>query len=165
MQIKNGEVIVRAPKNMTDSAISFFVEKHRDWAEKKLSTQNKAANNLPPFTSQELKRLKELASDVIPDRVAHYAKLMNVEYGNVTIRHQKTRWGSCSSKGNLNFNCLLLLAPTEVMDSVIIHELCHRREMNHSKRFYDLLLTYCPDYRSCKKWLKENGGKYLSRLK
>ncbi len=77
--------------------------------------------------------------------------------GNDAIRSQRTKWGSCSAKGNLSFNCLLMLAPPEFLDSIVVHELCHRKEMNHSKRFYAEVLRVFPEYRKWNKWLKENG--------
>ena len=83
---------------------------------------------------------------------------MGVTYGRISIREQKTRWGSCSSKGNLNFNWRLIFAPPEVLDYVVVHELAHRKEMNHSKAFYAIVESIMPDYRKWKKWLKENGG-------
>ena len=85
---------------------------------------------------------------------------MKVTYGRITIRDQKTRWGSCSSRGNLNFNWRLLLMPERVMDYVIVHELAHRREMNHSAAFWQIIETYLPDYRERRQWLKENGVRY-----
>ena len=85
-------------------------------------------------------------------------------YGNITIRNQRTRWGSCSAKGNLNFNCLLCLAPPGVLDAVVVHELCHRLEMNHSKRFYEEVLRVYPDYYKDHGWLKEHGSELLGRL-
>jgi predicted metal-dependent hydrolase len=101
---------------------------------------------------------------VIPERAAHYAALMGVTYGRITIRAQKTRWGSCSSKGNLSFNCLLMLAPPEVLDSVVVHELCHLRVMNHSERFYAEVLRVFPEYREKHGWLKDNGDMLLAML-
>ena len=82
------------------------------------------------------KKLASKALDYIPGRVKYYADIIGVTYGKITIRNQKTRWGSCSSKGNLNFNCLLMLMPPEVIDYVVVHELCHRKQMNHSKAFW-----------------------------
>lgn len=117
-----------------------------------------------PFTEAEIKALAEKARIVIPQKVRHYAPLIGVDYGRITIRSQRTRWGSCSSKGNLNFNCLLMLFPDDVIDCVVVHELCHRKHMNHSAQFYAELEKAYPEYRRCQKWLKENGGAYIRRL-
>ena len=87
--------------------------------------------------------------------------MLGVTYGRITIRNQRSKWGSCSSKGNLNFNCLLMLTPPEVIDS----ELCHRKEMNHSERFYAEVLRIFPDYYKWNKWLKENGGAIIARMR
>lgn len=116
---------------------------------------------MPP---EELKALTERAKQVFPARAAYYAPLVGVSYGRITVRHQRTRWGSCSSKGNLNFNCLLMLAPPEVIDSVVVHELCHRKEMNHSKRFYAEVLRVFPEYRKWQKWLRMNGRALMRRM-
>lgn len=160
IQIKNGSVIVRVPLKMSDADVNLFVEKHRAWIEKQLEKYDKFAN-LPKLTKEEILHLTEKACKIIPERVEYYSKQMNVTYGKVTIRHQKTRWGSCSSKGNLNFNCLLMLAPIGVLDSVIVHELCHLKEMNHSKRFYNEVLRVYPDYYKWHNWLKENGDSLM----
>ena len=116
------------------------------------------------LTEAEIDELKARAAKVIPERVAYFAGIVGVSYGRITIRCQKTRWGSCSSKGNLNFNCLLMLAPPEVLDSVVVHELCHLKEMNHSKAFYDEVLRAYPNYREDHKWLKEHGSELMSRV-
>ena len=112
----------------------------------------------------EIKDLTKKAAIVIPEKVKKYARIIGVDYGRISIRHQRTRWGSCSSKGNLNFNCMLMLFPDEVIDYVVVHELCHRKHMNHSERFYKEVEGAYPEYRKWRKWLKENGGLYLSRL-
>ena len=104
------------------------------------------------------------AAEVIPQRVAYFAQKIGVTYGRITIRNQKTRWGSCTAEGNLNFNCLLMEAPPEVLDSVVVHELCHRKEMNHSERFYAEVLRVFPDYWAQDKWLKENGHMLMAML-
>ena len=116
------------------------------------------------LTEAEIDELKARAAEVIPARVSYYAQIVGVEYGRITIRCQKTRWGSCSSKGNLNFNCLLMLAPPEVLDSVVVHELCHLKEMNHSKAFYDEVLRAYPNYKQDHQWLKEHGSELMSRV-
>ena len=153
LQIKDGKVIVRAPMRMPKAAIHAFVIKHADWIEAHLA-KAAAGQSLPKLSERELEELAKQAKRTIPARVAHYAAMLGVEYGRITIRTQKTRWGSCSSKGNLNFNCLLMLAPPEVLDSVVVHELCHLYEFNHSLRFWAMVEAQLPDYKAWKKWLK-----------
>ena len=85
-------------------------------------------------------------------------------YGRITIRNQRSRWGSCSSQGNLNFNCLLMLSPPEVIDYVVAHELCHRKEMNHSPKFWAEVERVMPDYKQRQKWLKDNGTAIMTRI-
>lgn len=97
--------------------------------------------------------LRQKAKEYIPVRVKQIAGELGISYGKVTIRNQKTRWGSCSAKGNLSFNLKLMMYEKRVIDYVIIHELCHRKEMNHSKRFWNLVENYMPDYRVFKKQL------------
>jgi predicted metal-dependent hydrolase len=116
------------------------------------------------LTMEEIRSLAGKAMEVIPRRVAHYAPIVGVSYGRITIRNQKTRWGSCSGKGNLNFNCLLMLAPPEVLDYVVVHELCHRREMNHSPRFWALVEQVLPDWRQRRQWLKTHGDALMRRM-
>ncbi len=164
IQIKDGQVIFRIPKLMNDAELKSFAEKHSKWIEKQLENQKAAMDSVKdvkPMAKEELEQLAARALEIIPPRVEYYAKKLNVSYGRITVRNQKTRWGSCSSKGNLNFNCLLMLAPMEVLDSVIVHELCHRKEMNHSKSFYSLVLSVYPDYYKHHNWLKENGDRLL----
>ena len=163
LQIKAGEVIVRAPYSMTEADIAAFVARHEDWARKKLAVMQ-AKPSGPMLTEEGIRLLTERARDIIPPRVAYYASLIGVDYNRVTVRHQKTKWGSCSGKKNLNFNCLLLLTPTEVMDSVIVHELCHLKHMDHSKEFYQEVLRVYPDYKKHDRWLKQNGGNLIRRL-
>ena len=97
------------------------------------------------------------ARAVLEERAAHFAAALGVDYGRVTIRDQRTRWGSCSSLGNLNFNWRLILAPPAVLDYVVVHELAHRREANHSPRFWALVAAHCPDYQAHRAWLKNHG--------
>ena len=92
------------------------------------------------------------------------APIVGVNCGRITIRAQKSRWGSCSAKGNLNFNCLLMLCPEEVRDYVVVHELCHRKELNHSDRFWNEVRQLLPSYDSARKWLKTNGVSLIRRI-
>lgn len=167
IQIKGNQVIVRAPLRARDKDIAAMVSQHQGWIEQKLAkaaARQEALGPVKRLTPEQLQELAERARKVIPERVAHYAPMIGVTYGRITIRSQKTRWGSCSAKGNLNFNCLLMLAPIEVLDSVVVHELCHRKEMNHSNRFYALVLQAYPDYRKWHKWLDDKGQALLAML-
>lgn len=116
------------------------------------------------FSTQQIASLTMQAKKIIPARLAYYAPLLGVQYGRVTIRHQKTRWGSCSSLGNLNFNCLLMLTPIEVVDYVVVHELAHRIHMNHSRAFWSEVEKILPDYREQRRWLKVYGGALIAGL-
>ncbi len=167
IEVKDAGVIVRAPRRVPAYQIKDFVEEHRSWIEKQLAKQEEAsrrAADLPKLTEKELDALYDEAAAVIPERVRCYAKKLGVTYGRITIRCQKTRWGSCSAKGNLNFNCLLMLAPPECLDAVVVHELCHLKEMNHSKDFYDEVYKIYPEYDRWNRWLKDNGSSLIARV-
>lgn len=168
VEIKSdGRVLARAPMRMAESEIEKFIasriktiEKHL----KKINENNKRLENTEPFTDDDIHKMAQKALKIIPQRVEYYAKLLDVTYGRITIRRQKTKWGSCSSKGNLNFNCLLVMTPPEVLDSVVVHELCHRKYMNHSKDFYAQVYRIFPEYDKYDKWLKENGALLIRRM-
>lgn len=114
-------------------------------------------------SEEELKRviiklLKESAKETIAFRAIHYAKAYGLEFKNIAVKNQKTKWGSCSTYKNLNFNWQLILCPRDILDYVVIHEICHLKEMNHSKKFWNLVSLECPDHRLKRKWLRENGN-------
>ena len=164
---EDGSLLLRAPNRMTKKEMLAFLEEKRGWIvshAEKLEQQRREREAQPKLTQAEIRALADRAKTVIPERVAHYAPLVGVSFGRITIRNQRSRWGSCSSTGNLNFNCLLLLTPPEVLDSVVVHELCHRKEMNHSSRFYAEVLRVYPEYRRWNAWLKEHGGAILARM-
>lgn len=154
---KNGEVVVRAPQRMARTDIDAFVERHRSWIEQKKAWLAQTQQNRREITGQERAQGIQAAKRIVPLRAAHFAAQMGVSYGRITIREQKTRWGSCSSKGNLNFNWKLVLMPPEVLDYVVVHELAHRIEMNHSARFWKIVESVLPDYQARRKQLKEWG--------
>ena len=164
---RTGEVLVRAPKHMPEAEIQRFVRDKSGWLQKHLQkreTEQKALKEEGRFTEREIKKLQALAKQVFPEKVAYYARLLGVTYGRISIRKQKTRWGSCSREGNLNFNSLLMMAPPEVLDYVVVHELCHRLEMIHSARFWAQVERVIPDYRKPRKWLKEHGSQLMLRM-
>ena len=162
-----GQVIARAPMHMKQNEIERFIQEKAQWIEKHLKKrllEQTALQEQGRFTEEEMKKLVNLATAVIPQKVSYYARLLHVTYGRITIRNQKTRWGSCTKEGNLNFNCLLMMAPPEVLDYVVIHELCHRLEMNHSSKFWSKVEQAMPDYKKYRKWLKEQGVKLMIRM-
>ncbi len=161
-------VIVRAPLGMSNKAIEGFIVEKQNWINKsidKMKARTTAEATEPKFTESEISQLKKDAKLIIPSRVEYFAKIIGVSYDKIFIRHQVTRWGSCSSLKNLNFNCLLSLCPDEVINYVIIHELCHLIEPNHSKRFWTQVEKYCPDYKIYKKWLNTEGIKLIKKIK
>ena len=167
LEMKPEGLIVRAPHRVTIAEIENFIIAHESWIRSKQEKIQKAMSSLPSvekLSMEEIRSLADQALKVIPERVAYYAPKIGVTYGRITIRNQRSRWGSCSSKGNLNFNCLLMLTPQEVVDSVVVHELCHRKEMNHSKRFYEEVLRVFPDYWKWDRWLKDHGAAIMQRM-
>ena len=163
----DARVIVRAPLRMPKAQIDQFVKEKQDWIEKsllKIQKRKETRAEQEKLSMDEIQHLADEALAVFPGKVAFYAQKVGVTYGRITIRNQKSRWGSCSGKGNLNFNCLLMLAPEEVQDYVVVHELCHRKEMNHSDRFWKEVEKVLPDYRQQRAWLKEHGGDIIDRM-
>ena len=160
-------VTVRAPRSASEKDIEEILKKKKAWIsihiEKIKETKERfEAEPTEKLTREKVIALAEEALKVIPERVEYFAKVIGVTYGKITVRNQKTRWGSCSSKGNLNFNCLLMLAPPEVLDYVVVHELCHRKQMNHSKAFWLEVEKVLPDYKEARKWLKEEGSQMIT---
>lgn len=162
-----GTVLVRAPLHLPKEEIDRFLQEKSGWIEKCLAQIEDAnrAGEEEPLSMEDIHALADKALQVIPPRVRQLAARMGVTYGRITIRNQQGRWGSCSSMGNLNFNCLLMLAPEEVLDYVIVHELAHRKEMNHSPAFWAQVEAVLPDYRQREKWLKTQGKVLLARMR
>lgn len=165
LEIKpDGQIIVRAPLRLSQVRIRRFVEQKQEWILKNLEKIQKREvqrETVPGLSKEERTRRQQEACRKIPERTAYFAEKIGVSYGRITLRQQKTRWGSCSANGNLNFNWLLILAPPEVLDYVVVHELCHRRQMNHSQAFWNEVSAVLPGYKEQKKWLKDNGWKLM----
>ncbi len=164
--LPDGNLLARAPQRMPEREIWAFIREKEEWIrihrrQRMEREADAAADSLSP---DQIRELADVALRVLPERCRYFAGIMGVSYGRITIRNQKTRWGSCSSRGNLNFNCLLMLAPPEVRDYVVVHELAHRKEMNHSPRFWKEVEKVLPDYRRRLLWLKKNGPELISRM-
>ncbi len=157
------EVLVRAPRRLSAAAIDRFVQSKEGWLRSHLA-KYQSRPPLPPLTEAELAALKRQAREEFAALATQWAPRLCVSYGRIAIRAQKSRWGSCSAQGNLNFNCLLMLAPPEVREYVAVHELCHRKHMNHSAQFWAEVEQALPDYEKSRKWLKDRGNSLLGRL-
>lgn len=162
-------VTLRVPLRMSKKKINEILSESEGWIIKHINLIKKeqlakSREKIDYLSETELKQLAEQAKRVIPKRAEHYAKLMGVRYGRITIRRQRTRWGSCSSLGNLNFNCLLMLMPESVVDYVVVHELCHLKQMNHSPDFWREVEKIIPEYKIQYKWLIKNGSGIMKRM-
>ena len=164
---KDGQIIVRVPNRVSRAVAEKFLEEKSEWIEKTLSkikAKEESRETLPKFTERELYIIKKRAKQEIPFLVEEYASIIGVTYEHISIRAQNTLWGSCTAEGNLNFNCLLVLLPERVIRYVVVHELCHRKEMNHSQKFWQEVGKILPDYKELRKQLKDEGEAYLDRL-
>ena len=164
---RDGTVTIRAPFFMSERRIREIFEERKEWiekAQKRIANRTERLNSLTPITSDEIDSLKAGAKPIIEEKVRLFADKIGVKYGKITIRNQKTRYGSCTAKGNLNFNCLIMLMPEKIIDYVIVHELCHIKEMNHSRRFWNEVESILPDYKERRKWLKLNGNILIERM-
>ena len=161
----DGTVIARAPLRMPKDRILCFLSEKASWIRmqqgKMQERENMRQQACIHLDAAQEKELRERAKSVLAQRTAYFARQVGVTYGRITVRDQKTRWGSCSQTGNLNFNFRLILAPSEVLDYVVVHELCHRRQMNHSAQFWQEVAQVLPDYRKRKAWLTENGWRLM----
>ncbi|MBD5489105.1 MAG: M48 family metallopeptidase [Lachnospiraceae bacterium] len=159
----DGQITVRVPMRATQKEISHLLIEKRIWiVTKYLEVQEKQRNRpVSELTDTQRfaleKRYITAAKEYFPKRVAHFQQFTGGSYNRITIRDQKTRWGSCSARGTLSFNWRLMLAPPAILDYVVVHELCHLTHMNHSAAFWQKVESVYPDYRTARKWLKDHG--------
>ncbi len=164
---EQARVSVRIPLRGSKTVAKNLVREKKDWIFEKVALQKRRkqvreSQNVSQYSPEQRagmeKRYREAAKEYFPKRADYYAQQLGVSYERIRIAGQKTRWGSCSSKGTLSFNWKLMLAPPKVLDYVVVHEICHLKEMNHSPRFWRLVEELMPDYKEYRKWLKENGN-------
>lgn len=163
----DGRILARAPLQIPESDIIRFAESKRPWLEKtqaRVNAERQQAEATGVFTLDELDRAARQTARLLAERLAYYAPLLGVAYRKVAVRKQRSRWGSCNAHGDLSFNCLLALAPREVLDYVVVHELCHRKHMDHSPAFWREVKNAFPDYEDARRWLNTDGLVLLRRL-
>ncbi len=154
-----GEMIVKIPYYVTMRMLKDFLYEKQEWIYTNyVESLTKSPSSVRKQEDlSQVNAYKKQARLVITNRVQYYSQFTKNYYHTISIRDQKTRWGSCSGKGNLSFNWRLILAPPEILDYVVVHELCHLTHLNHSKDFWNMVGNILPDYKIRRKWLKENG--------
>lgn len=158
-------ILVRAPYSVNDATIKKLLAEKSPWIEKKIKEiSNNNKNSLPEFTDKELEVLREQTRAIITPKAEYFAKILNVSFNKLFVKKQRSVWGSCSSKKNINFNLLLCLCPENVIDYIVVHELCHLKQLNHSKQFWAEVEKIFPKHKEAKNWLKTEGNKLIKRL-
>ena len=159
---RNGDMVVVAPHKMPENIIESFLIKKAAWILRKLDYFKEFGG--PRRSKKEEKtrflEYKDRARIFAEERIAYFNASYSFHVGHITIRNQKTRWGSCSKRGDLNFNYKIALLPRHLSDYIIVHELCHLAELNHSQTFWRLVGKTIPDYSAIKKELKKSAMKY-----
>ena len=158
---QEGSLQIKAPLQMKEKDIERFIGQRRFWIYKQTKRVLKENENRVFRSEEEIQGLREQARKVLTERTNYYKEMLNVDYQRIRIGNQKTRWGSCSSRGTISYNWHLVLMPERIIDYVVVHELCHLVEMNHSPAFWKKVSEILPDYEDRRKWLKENGGHYF----
>ena len=159
----DGRITVRVPLRISDREIRHLLTDRQNWIITKYLEQQQKQARMPVSDLTDTQRAAltqryiAAAREYFPKRAAHFQQFTGGTYSRITIRDQKTRWGSCSARGTLSFNWRLMLAPPAILDYVVVHELCHLTHMNHSPAFWQAVEAVCPDYRDSRRWLKEYG--------
>lgn len=153
----DGSVVVTLPYGARENIIETFLKEKVEWLLSKLSFYKQFKNTrLPALSKDDYFKHRDEAYALAGERVRYFNGLYKFSYNKISIRNQKTRWGSCSRKGNLNFNYKILFLPDRARDYIIVHELCHLKEFNHSRKFWNLVTRAAPNYLEIRKELREN---------
>jgi len=155
--VKDCRVVVRAPWSTSVRDIERFLAFKRDWIEKHLAAQRESAalrSRQPPLDARQIRFYREQAGKIIPGRVAYYAPLLGVRPSEIRIGSAKKSWGSCSASGRLTFSWRLMTAPPDAVDYVVVHELAHLKQLNHSKRFWEIVSLAMPDWKDRRSLLR-----------
>lgn len=151
----DGKVLAIKPAGYPDRKVSSFIEEKRRWIEKKVLYFQKRKHKIRIKSKRaDFLRLKKSALALAESRLKHFNQFYNFPYKKVSIRNQKTRWGSCTRKGNLQFNYKIALLPPEYADYIIVHELCHLGEFNHSRAFWALVEKQIPNWKEYRRNLR-----------
>lgn len=153
-------LLIKAPWGMSEREISRFVEQKQFWLYKQAKRMMECKTKHVERSKEEIRILREQAREILTEKTNVYVQQLGVSYNKIRIGNQTTRWGSCSSKGTISYNWKLVLMPEAIMDYVVVHEVCHLKEMNHSSQFWQLVSRVLPDYEQRRAWLKQHGNEY-----
>ncbi|MDD4412050.1 MAG: M48 family metallopeptidase [Patescibacteria group bacterium] len=154
----NGELVITTPRPLRDSLLEKLIVGQADWIIKKISHfKSQVQPAMLRDNKNDYKNYKQAALILAQTRLEYFNQIYGFKYNRISIRNQKTRWGSCSRKGNLNFNYKIALLPKQLADYIIVHELCHLKEFNHSPKFWNLVARMYPNYLSARKELRKIG--------
>jgi len=154
LQIKEGRLIIRAPYRTSQREIESAIREHAAWIEKHISEPPLPSKMKCDLSKSETEELRRAAKDVLKKKTDKFSEIMGITYGRIRITNAKTRFGSCSSEGNISYSLRLMQYPEEAIDYVVVHELAHIRQMNHSREFYKIIESVMPDYKLRRKLLK-----------
>ena len=151
----DGRVVVTVPRGFPERMLERFIADKKDWIMEKVQRFLRAPHGLVrKYARGDFKKYKDEAKVLVEERIAYFNQFYGFKYNKINIKNQKTRWGSCSRKGNLNFNYKMLFLAPEVQDYIVAHELCHLKEFNHSKNFWNLVAQVLPEYKKLRGGLK-----------
>lgn len=151
-------IVVTSPFDLNETVIEKFIREKSQWLFSKLSFFKQfKGQSIARYSYDDYLKYRDIAYKLAIERVIHFNQIYKFEFNRINIKNQKTRWGSCSKKGNLNFNYKIALLPPRIADYIIVHEICHLGEFNHSKRFWKLVSKAVPDYGKIRDDLKQSG--------
>ncbi|MFC1720949.1 M48 family metallopeptidase [Patescibacteria group bacterium] len=154
----DGRVIVTVPTGMGDSLVQKFINEKMGWISKKIKFFEQYDLRLVrPYSKTDYLKHKDVAKTLVEKRIEYFNKNCEFSFNRISVKNQKTRWGSCSGKKNLNFNYKIVFLSQKLQDYIIVHELCHLKEMNHSRKFWIQVESILPDYKAMRKDLKNHG--------
>lgn len=150
----DGTFVVTRPIGLSDNVVENFINQKSKWVISKINFFSQFSADIFKNDHDKYLKHKNEVRQFINKRIKYFNEIYNFQFNLINIKNQKTRWGSCSKKGNLNFNYKILFLPKKITDYIIVHELCHLQEFNHSRKFWDLVALVLPDYLEIKKELK-----------
>jgi len=154
----DSSIVVTSPFDLKETIVEKFIREKSNWLFSKIAFFKQFKGQaISRYSKHDYLEYKDKAFELATERVKHFNKIYKFKFNKINIKNQKTRWGSCSKKGNLNFNYKIALLPPRISDYIIVHEICHLGEFNHSRRFWKLVSKAIPDYQKIKDELKKTG--------